>query len=187
MDYMKKTIWMIAVLTMMGCGSSSSVSELTPEEYQAFEDLVHNGNYEIRARWARPVSLNSLTALANAGLLAPEDTPSRINLLDNPGYLRVIGDSLSVYLPYYGDRQIGGGYNTLNNAIRFDGIPKKMELEKDEKSKGYRLKMTMDNNTETYTVAAKLAPNSFSTINVNSTHRSGISYSGDFQAYDTEK
>ena len=184
---MKKTIWMIAVLTMMGCGSSSSVSELTPEEYKAFEDLVHNGNYEIKARWARPVSLNSLTALANAGLLAPEDTPSRINLLDNPGYLRVIGDSLSVYLPYYGDRQIGGGYNTLDNAIRFDGIPKKMELEKDEKSKGYRLKMTMDNNTETYTVAAKLVPNSFSTINVNSTHRSGISYSGDFQAFDTEK
>lgn len=187
MDYWKKLMWAVAVLLVMACGSSSSVNDLTPEEIQAFEELVQNGDFEIRARWARPISLNSLTALANAGLLAPEDNPSRINLLDNPGYLRVIGDSLSVYLPYFGDRQMGGGYNTLNNAIRFDGVPKEMELEKDEKGKGYRLNLTMSNGTETYDVATKLMPNRFSIINVNSTHRSAISYSGSFKAYDTEK
>ncbi|MGB5273124.1 MAG: DUF4251 domain-containing protein, partial [Flavobacteriaceae bacterium] len=101
-----------------------------------------------------------------------------ISLIGNPNYLKIRGDSISAYLPYFGEQQMGAGYTSEGGAVQFNGVPISYESVKDQKRQRYEINFRIRNKTETYTVNLLLYAKKVSVINVISTHRFSIRYEG---------
>jgi hypothetical protein len=108
----------------------------------------------------------------------PGSNAGRIDLIGNSNYLKVIGDSVSVSLPYFGERQMGGGYNSSGQGIEFNGIPQKYDTNWNAKKERYEIEMTLKQKTETFQFNIIVFPSLTTEINVSSTHRFSIRYSG---------
>ncbi len=151
---------------------------------QQLNELVANKSFVIESDQALPMATNSLNSISNAGLLPPGSSASQINLIGNPNYLKVMGDSVAVYLPYFGERQMGGGYDNDGPGIKFEGVPQDMKINKDDEKHRYDIQFKMRDDSETFNVNIVLFPNLSSMINVNSSQRFPIRYSGHVSALD---
>ncbi len=174
----------IAILSV-GCGSTSSVKE-DSNKIQFLTKTVEEGHYEITSSWAFPLMTQGLNSLANSGLFMPGSNANRIDLMGNINHLTVKGDSVSVSLPYFGERRMGGGYGNDDNGISFNGIPDTYYIEWDKKKNRYEVKMEVRQKTETLQFIITVFPSLKADINVNSTHRTSIRYSGDLRAISEE-
>ncbi len=168
----------IFVGMLIGC-STASKGVLSEAERKALDNLVAQKSFHIESDWALPLMTQGLNAVANAGLFPPGSNASRVDLTGNPNYVKVIGDSIAVYLPYFGERQMGGGYANSDSAIQYEGIPDNYEATWNEKKQRYDIRITMKHKTETYEMNLVLFPNLSCGINVNSSHRFSIRYNGD--------
>ncbi|MFN2262461.1 MAG: DUF4251 domain-containing protein [Psychroflexus sp.] len=167
-------IGLFSLLILACAGSKQTVSE---EEQEKLKELIQDKSFEIISDHARPTSTMSTNYLAQRGLLPFGSTGGRINLIGNSNYLRFDGDSVSADLPYFGERQIGGGYNS-DQSIQFEGEPEDLVIEKNEKKNFYNIEFSISKQTESYQVSVKIYPNFNADIYVNSSQRLGISYEG---------
>lgn len=168
-------------LLFAGCGSSSSL-EANSTKIQYLNKTVEEARYEITSNAVFPLMTQGLTSIANAGLLMPGSNAGRIDLIGNPNYLKVMGDSVAVSLPYFGERQMGGGYANNDNGIVFHGIPDSYSTQWDAKKNRYLIKMQVKRKTETLQFFITVFPSLTADINVNSTHRTSIRFSGNIAA-----
>ncbi len=173
-------------LLLLGIGAcgSAPVSGLQPEQTMEVDRLVDNKTFRIESDWAQPLVTNSMAQIG--GLLPPGSTAGRINLIGNSNFFLMEGDSVSAYLPYYGERQAGGGFGA-NGAIQFNGIPKGLEVKKDPKTQGYRMNFNINEKGENYSVTVQLYPNLKSHITVNSSQRFFIRYDGKVEALEEKE
>ncbi|MEX0290780.1 MAG: DUF4251 domain-containing protein [Flavobacteriaceae bacterium] len=177
---MKLNIYLTAFLvisTLIGCGSSTKIVEPTAKSRQ-LDQWVAEKDFEINSEWAIPMLTNSMSQVSNAGLFPPGSAANRINLTGNSNYLKVNGMEVEASLPYYGERQVGGGYGNTNSGIVFSGRVKEYESVKDEDKLKHQITFRVMNNTEVFDVAITLYPNLKSEIIVNSSQRLVIRYEG---------
>lgn len=165
---------------MLGCRSSAFKNDASKIDH--LHQLVADNSYEINADWAFPLMTQGLTSIADSGLFMPGSNANRIDLMGNFNFLKVIGDSVAVSLPYFGERRMGGGYGNNDIGINFSGIPDTYSIQWDEKKNRYQIKVEVKQNTESLQFNISLFPSLKADINVNSTHRTSISYSGDIKA-----
>ncbi|MBS9463461.1 DUF4251 domain-containing protein [Flagellimonas sp. 389] len=185
MDFFFKYRFVLLLFIFVGCASQQK-NTATTEEIEKLDKLIAEMAFEIKARWARPLVSNSLNSIANAGLLPLGSTANQIDLIGTSSHFRIIGDSVTANLPYFGERQMGAAYNSANGGIQFSGMPRNLKIVKQENGKGYKLDFQINNNTETYDVNVNIHPNLQSRININSSHRNVISYSGRVYTYFTK-
>ncbi len=164
---------------MYSCSSSSKISD---SDNKQLDDLVSGERFEIISDRAFPLATTSLNNVLNSGLLPPGNSAGQISLIGNPNHFKVMGDSVAIYLPYYGERQMGGGYNNNGPGIEFKGIPKRMKITKDEQKQRYTIQVEVKDESENITFNIMLFPNFTSMINVNSSQRFSIRYSGSVKA-----
>jgi hypothetical protein len=169
-------LFVIAISLLGSCGSSKAT--YTSDDINALRELVDSKSFEIESNWAYPLPTVGFNSIANAGLLPPGDNATQINLIGNPNYLRIEGDSIKASLPYYGERQISSNYGSANVGILLNGTVKDLAVAFNEKKKRYELRFQANQDTENYQVAINLFPNKQATMNINSTHRTNISYRG---------
>lgn len=168
---------LFGILVMLAsCGSTSKV-KYSPEKINAFHKLISERNFEIEADWALPTNSMSLQNVFNA-LMPIGTNASRINLIGTPNYFRVKSDTVTANLPYYGERQMGGGYNTRDNGIIFETVPENLKINYNEAKAQYEIKFSANQNSESYNVNLVVYPNLTSIININSNQRFSISYEG---------
>ena len=159
------------------CGGQKEIA--SEANMAKLEEMVNKKDIRINAQWANPLSTNSMNAIAAAGLLPLGSNPSRINIVGSTSYLEVKNDSVIAHLPYYGERQFGGAYNQEDAGIRFEGIPKDLEIRYNEKKQHYNLKFDIANEFgEGFNISGILYPNLRANFNIFSTKRNTISYSG---------
>ena len=91
------------------------------------------------------------------------------------------GDKVTADLPYYGERQMGGGYNS-NAGIKFEGVPEDLEISKDEDKQRHQIDFTISEEGETYGVRVTLFPSLNGTIHVSSSQRLSIRFEGKLSA-----
>jgi hypothetical protein len=157
-EYFKNsTIYLLPILFffLFACGSSKQASE---EEMNQLRTLVESRDFEIQHSWADPVRGSS------------------IDLIGNPNYLRVRGDSVDVALPFFGERYSGGGYNR-EGGIRFEGPARGYSVF--EKSNSVDVRFEARRDSESYEFLITIFPNGNVTTSVNSSQRSSISYRGE--------
>ncbi|SNY99981.1 DUF4251 domain-containing protein [Flagellimonas pacifica] len=185
MKTLSKITIIVLAIALLSCASHSK-SSATVAEVDALQKLVAEKTFIIKANWAMPMATGSLNRIANTGLIPPGSTANRIDITGNGSYLRVLGDSVAADLPYFGERQMGGGY-TNDTGIKFEGVPQELTFIPDDKSKGYTVNFNISKGTETYQVSAKLFPNRTSLINIISSQRTSIRYDGRVDKYTREE
>jgi hypothetical protein len=181
----KYTILIAFTGFLLGCGASKK-SSVSSSEKERLENLVAQKSFEIECDLAMPLMTNSMNSLSNAGLFPPGSTPNQISLIGNSNYLKIMGDSVAAALPYYGERQFGGGYDRDGVGVTFSGNPENYESVYDEKKHSYNIRFSISNNMERFNVSLVLFPGLTSTIVINSNQRFAIRYSGTAKAISEE-
>ena len=171
----------ISAVLIAGCGASNKTVEPTAASRQ-LDEWVHEKSFEIVSEWAIPLMTNSLNQVTNAGLIPPGSAANRISLIGNSNHLKFHFGEVDAYLPFYGERQAGGGYNSDNSGIIFQGIPKDYEAVKDENNLRHTIKFKIINKTEVFDVTLTLYPNQKSEIHVYSSQRFPMRYTGRVKA-----
>lgn len=170
---------LLLVYLDLSCSSSSNVS-YSPEEIATFKDFINNKSYEFIASTANPMPSRGMSAIANTGLLPPGSTISNIQLQGNSNYLKVEGDTVTAFLPYYGERQSGGGYNS-DAGIIFNDVPSSYNQEYLAEKNEMQIIFTISEKAEGYRVTMNLFPNKKATVVVTSSQRFSIRYLGEIK------
>tara|TARA_R110000868_G_scaffold284718_1_gene545127 strand:- start:2541 stop:3089 length:549 start_codon:yes stop_codon:yes gene_type:complete len=162
---------------LIACGSSKTRVAATAES-RALDELVAARAFMIESTWASPSATSSMNAIANSGLLGNGNSAGNINLMGNPNFFKIEGDTISADLPYFGERQMGGGY-TSESGIKFKGVPDNVTIKKDDSTQRYTMSFKISEAIEAYTIYITLFPNWSSTMSINSTQRTSINYKGE--------
>ena len=165
----------IASLFLMSC--SASKSNATTNEIAVLESIVKNKNFEIESSWAYPQNSTATQQVLNSGLLGPGNSSSAVNLIGNSNFLRISGDSITSYLPYYGERQMQVNYGGGDGAIQFDGLLEDYSVRKNKNS-SYTFSFRVKSKSEGFNCNITIFPNLKSNMILNSTSRFPISYTG---------
>ncbi len=161
----------------ISCSSTNkSISDTHP-----IHSIISSRSFEFTADWANPMVTQSMNAVANSGLIPPGSTISRINLAGNHNYLKVFGDSVSANLPYYGERQFGGGYGSAT-GIEFNGIPEDYEQTLDTNNGKYTINFNISDKLDRYYVVMAIFPSKSTTVAVSLNNRNSIRYDGVIEA-----
>ena len=177
MKMLRNSLLLVLAAVIFGCGASQKVKEPNAE----LDRMMEQKAFEISIRSAEPQLTQAMGQIANSGIMQPGNTIGRIDVAGSGYFIKIDGDSVSADLPYYGERQMGGGYNS-DSGIKFDGIGKNLEITKDDLKQSYTLGFSIASNSENYIVRIEVGNNMTSTSNIRSSHRNRIRYSGDVEA-----
>ena len=130
---MKQFGYFLIVLIMIGCASTKKTHVVKEKDTKALDEMISSKFFEIESQWAQPQLSTTMAQLGNAGLFPAGSNAGNINLIGNPNYFRMEGEKVKAYLPYYGERQMGGAYNNNKTGIEFDGVPIDLEITKEKK------------------------------------------------------
>ncbi len=187
---MKHLLHILLFGILASCGVNRIYTEQENQSYQQLKDLVHSKKLEIRSDNARPLATSSFSRVANTGILGAGNSAANIDISGNSNALRIVGDSVSGYFPYYGEIQTGGGYpGTNHQGIEFSGIPKNYKVVENDTKHIVEIQFQLEDqfrNNEHYTIFITLFPSMRSTIQINSTNRTSIEYLGMLQNIKTE-
>ncbi len=178
---MKANIFILGsfVLLLFSCGASKNAP--TEAELAKLEQLVNNKQIIIESDWAYPQATMAMQQVANSGLLLPGNNAANISLVGNHNFLKIEGDSVTSYLPYFGERQMQINYGGTDSAIEFKGLMEGFKAEKN-KNKGYNISFNAKSNNENFQVFISISPSLKSEMALNGTGRFPIRYSGNAQA-----
>ena len=168
----KGILWSLVIsFVLLGCSSSKQVEVANPE----LDAMMAQQRIEFNATSMRPVATNAMSQVVQSGLVPPGSTLGRIDLLGSSNFLQIAGDSVSANLAYFGERQIGGGYNSTT-GIKFNGVPDAIEIVKDARKNNYAIKFRIREKMENFTVFIQIGPSLSGTIDITSSHRTRIAY-----------
>ena len=173
MKLFPRILYIGIAITVFGCGASKKI--IAPNIQ--LDEMMAQKAFEIKVQSAEPQVTRAMSQIANSGMLPPGSTINRIDVGGSGYYIKVAGDSVSAELPYYGERQMSGGYNS-DSGIKFNGLAENLEISKDDSKQRYTVKFRIDGNAENYSVTISVLNNLSSTTTVSSSHRNGIAYSG---------
>lgn len=181
-----KFFYSILFLFLFSCSSSKTIVAASPES-RALDALLTNKNFIIEADWAYPQVTGALASVANSGILGPGNNANSINLVGNPNFVKMEGDSITGFLPYFGERQLRGGYDR-ESGIVFKGIPQNYRLKKIEEKQRYVMEFDIraEKSNELFSFVIDFFPNNTSLLIVNSTERFPIRYQGTVESIKKE-
>ena len=149
--------------------------------------IVENGHFNIYSQIAQPSATIGLSQLQNSGVLGAGNSASNINLIGNSNFLKIMGDSISSYLPFYGDRYSNAGYGSDDIGIQFKGTMKDYNIIWNDKKQHYKITCKAKSNNEMFDVIVLLYPNLKSYITLSSALRSTITYVGTVTAINSNR
>ncbi|MGF1555152.1 DUF4251 domain-containing protein [Paucihalobacter sp.] len=187
---MKYAVYIITFVLLSGC--SSSIKTYTEQEqkvYENLQNLVASKNFEIVAHTAMPMMGNALAQVLNSNLLPPGNTSSRISIIGTANSLRIKGDTIKGYLPFYGEQFSGGNPARNNHGISFNDVPEDYKVTMSDAKHlvdiSFKIKDEYRGN-ERYDINITLFPSNTSFMSVQSSTRSSIQFSGNLKTLNTE-
>ena len=157
------------ILMTMACGSTKNAENSKDlHNFEQLRELVNSRAFEIENDWAVPLRLPS------------------VNLIGNPNFMRFKGDSVEVFLPYFGVRQSGGGYGTAG-GIEYEGPLNELSIEEDMDKNNILMKFEGRQGSEHLQFIITLFSKGNTSTSVNSSERDPISYWGNVNALSVKK
>ncbi len=179
--FMKNVFYIVMAIFIMSCSNSKSYTAQEDRAYQQLQELVASKNFEITSHTARPMASTALIQVANSNILGPGNSATNINLIGNVNSLKVMGDTIKGYLPFYGERFFGGNPGSNNNGIEFNDTPEDYQVKFNESKHiviiSFKIRDEYRGN-ERYNINMTMFPNNTSTINVQSMSRTSIEFLG---------
>ncbi|MCM4156822.1 DUF4251 domain-containing protein [Gramella sp. AN32] len=152
----------VCAIFILSCGTGKD--KYSEAEYAKLRELIENESFEISHLWALPLR------------------GGQVNLIGNPNYIRIYHDSVEVDLPYFGVRQMGGGYNSTA-GFEYKGTRKNFEMKENQRNGGLVLKFETIQDSETVDYIVTLFPEGKANTQIISAHRDNISFQGTFDQY----
>lgn len=157
------------ILISMSCSSTKNVKNTNDSEpFEQLRELVSSRKFEIKNDWAVPLRFTS------------------INLIGNTNFIRFKGDSVELFLPYFGVRQSGGGYGS-SGGIEYEGPAMDLKITEDMANNNILIKFEGRQGSEHLQFIIKLFEKGNASTSVNSSERDHISYWGDVRALPERK
>ncbi len=178
---MKKCIVILLGCTILSSCSSTTKAAKDPQSMARFTSFVNEKSFEFVALTAYPMATQSLNAIVNSGILPPGNTAGAIQLIGIPNFVKVQGDSVQGYLPFYGERQFGAGYGSTT-GIEFKGIPKDYQQTYNKAKERFEITFQIAEKSEVYQIYMLLFYNNSAQVSVNSNQRNSIRFNGDVKA-----
>ena len=151
-------ILLLGVFIITSCGNRNFLAA-DSEEYRQTLEKVNSLDFEIENEWANPLR------------------GSRVNLIGNPNHIRFENDSVDVFLPFFGVRHAGGGYES-EGAIVYKGPIENLRIE--EMPGRGRIKLFFQGNhkTENLDFDITIFPGGKTSTSVGSSQRDRMGYEG---------
>ena len=181
---MKIKIISLVVLTSLlffGCTSTKKMVAAN----SALDSMMEQEAFQIEVKAAEPQVTTTLAQLGSSGVLRPGSTISRIDVTGEGYFIKLDGENVSANLPYFGERQMGGGYGS-DAGIKFNGTARELTIVKDEEKHSYVATFSVDNSSEIYLFTIDLGASLNSTVRVRSSHRNRIRFTGKVKELETE-
>ncbi|MHA7843006.1 MAG: DUF4251 domain-containing protein [Winogradskyella sp.] len=176
------TLAIIVSMLAISCKPSESMAERT-QALSTLETKINNKNFKIDINTVIPFNTNATTQVLNNLMRYTGNTANRITV--NGYYITFKNDSISGYLPYYGEQELSSNRYNTDLGIEFSGIPQEYSLDKLKRKDAYLMKFTINDQkdtVETYRVFITFFPSNTADVNIVTSHRNGISYRGQLEA-----
>lgn len=174
-----KTYIQLVVLMLFVAACKSTDPAVSDATANSTRNLIADGNYRMSFYWASPRVTNEFTQLSAANLLPIDSRSGRINLTGTENYIRVKGDSVQLYLPYFGTRQLSMNPAETSGSILYEGLLEDYTVDYDETKRRSSIRFSVKEDSEKFDISIQVAGNTNVTANVYSTHRTSISYTGE--------
>ncbi len=136
--------------------------------FQESKALIESINYEFVAIQANPQGGKT------------------INLTTNPNHLKIIGDSIDSYLPYFG-KSHSASFGSSDSGIKCSVKHAKYEVTINDNKLQQIVKFSGKGKNDNYKFSLTISSNGSATLFVNSNKKSGISYFGNVQGIKPDK
>jgi len=160
-----KNLIAVFIFLTIACSSSKNISSMNEdrsksktEKFEEAKKLFESKNYEFVARNANPQG------------------GGNIDMTANQNFIRVKGDTLDIYLPFFGVSYMPEYHG--RGTIEITGKPETYELTTNKKKKTFRIEFRIKNDFDTYDMTIDAGYSGYGTLSVTSNKRSSISYRG---------
>ena len=182
---MNRAILYILVLGLLqGCGASKGGNN-SPEQIAQLTQLVVDKSYRFNATKAHPMQTQAFTTITNSGILPPGTAAGTIDVTTITSFIEIHGDSITGNLPFYGERQFGGG-PTAVTGIQVKGRPKSFKETYNSKKERFNLRIEIEGNQELFQLNLIIFPNGPAQVAVVSKQRNSIRYVGAITAIESD-
>lgn len=158
---------LVSLILILACGGAKNTND-DLREFEQLKELVSSREFEIENQWAMPLR------------------GGQINLIGNANFIRFKGDSVEVFLPYFGVRHAGGGYGG-EGGIKYEGPAENLSIMEHVAEKNIELTFEGQQGIENLDFLITIYSNGKVNTSVNSSQRDAISYKGDLKALPKEK
>ncbi|MUU77121.1 DUF4251 domain-containing protein [Winogradskyella endarachnes] len=175
---------LVFTIVLWSCKSNSvSSSKTRLDDINKLQMLMDRDAYYIDIEVVYPLNTLATQQVANALLLSRTgNNASRIDVSGDGHFVQIKSDSVKGNLSFFGERRLSGGhYGGTNGGIVFNGLPKDYLKGINEKKRKLEIKFTTnqeDEISENYEVKIEIFPNNKVNVNIASTFKSFINYSG---------
>ncbi|WP_299099999.1 DUF4251 domain-containing protein [uncultured Winogradskyella sp.] len=183
-------IVLVVLTTMWSCKSSNVDDANKPSDaINTLQKLLEREEYYIDIDVVYPFNTAATQRVANALFLSQTgNNASRIDVTEDGHFIEINTDSVSGNLSFFGERRLSAGnYGGRNSGIVFNGIPEKYVKTINESKKRLDIEFEIkqiNEPSETYNVKLELFPNNKVAVNITSTYKTFIKYSGRLRAKD---
>ncbi|WP_081868491.1 DUF4251 domain-containing protein [Flavimarina sp. Hel_I_48] len=172
-------------ISLISCGISknkSTAEGTKSEKAKNVQQWLDAQSYEVNSDFAMPMNTAAVSAVLNSNILGPGNNSAQINLIGNPNFVKIKGDSIYAGLPYFGERRMGGGYNSREMGITVKGLIQDYKTNTKNEATIVTFNADDTQGNENYNFILNIFPNQNVSMSVNSTQRTTIQYRGTIRA-----
>lgn len=172
------SVFLVFTFTLALFSCSSTKNGLSPQQKADLAVAIADKNFSIELSTMEPRVTVAVQQVSNQLYRNTGNTANRIDIQRNGNTFIVKGDSVSINLPYVGERQMGGGYNGRDSGIVIKNTVRNYKSSFNEKKQETEIDMSVLEGVESYDISLKIAKDGFTRIYLISSQRTGIDYTG---------
>ncbi len=172
-------IGLIFVL-LFSCSSTESeaMKEAKIQQFNELKELVEDKSFKFIAETAHPMQTYAVTQVTNALLRNTGNSSGTIFLTGRGDYIKVMKDTVSAELSYFGEVRFVGSIDPSDSGINFDEESLNFTTTENEKKKTLNLEFDVNSKTDRYNVIMQIYPSKRTNVIINSSNRTSIRYGG---------
>lgn len=173
----------IIVGLLQSCGSAKNEEKvkLKTEQFKQLKELAESKSFTFLAETAYPTQTFAVVQVTNALLRNTGNTSGRIYIAGNGDYIKVMKDSVSGELSYFGESRVVSSTDPRDTGINFAGKSLNFEITENQKKMVLDLEFEVRSKSDRYNIIMQLYPSKRARIFVNSMNRTSIRYDGEIK------
>ena len=170
----------MSLVFFWSCGSTKdNTYSLKEQQLNELKELVASKSFKFIAETAHPMQTYAVTQVTNALLRNTGNTAGTIFLTGRGDYLKVMGDTITAELSYFGELRFVSSIDPKDSGINFKGEAFNFKITEHKKKKSLNLKFDVKSKNGLYNIVMQIYPSKRTNIFVNSSNRTSIRYSGE--------